>query len=150
MGLALFCAGAAGCSTVVPGLPVTVPSTSAASTSADVPTFTMKGAFDLVVPPGSASIPQGTRCRGTGSYVDADEGDPVQVFDGSGHILATGSLSAGRFESNPLGTACVFDLTVENVPDGFESYSVEIGSHGSQSVNSSTAHSWVFLHVGPL
>jgi hypothetical protein len=123
---------------------VTAPATTTDATSAaSGDTFTMKGAFDLFI--SSDSLPNGTECMGTGSMDDIAVGTGVYVYDGSGKLLATGNLGHGSFQSNPVGNACVFPLTVNNVPDGLETYSVEVGTHGEQPVSSTTAHSWVFL-----
>ncbi|HEX3778746.1 MAG TPA: hypothetical protein VHX38_03710 [Pseudonocardiaceae bacterium] len=127
-------------------LPAPAPSTAAAAAAtAGGPTFDMKGAFDLFVD--SGTLPAGTQCVGTGSYADVAVGSTVYVYDGQGTLLATGHLGVGTFVSNPVGNACVFPLDVPNVPDGRDSYSVEIDQHGEQSVSSTTAHSWVFLSV---
>lgn len=122
-------------------------STAAPSSTKAAQTFTMKGAFDLFVT--SAGMQPGTACAGSGASSYARAGAPVKVFDGQGHLLATGALANARFESNPIGAACVFDLTVEGVPDGYSSYSVEVADQGAQPVASSSAHTWVFLHDGP-
>ncbi|NKQ57137.1 hypothetical protein HFP15_30130 [Amycolatopsis sp. K13G38] len=110
-------------------------------------TFTMKGAFDLFVT-SAQGLTQGAACQGSGSSSYARAGAPVKVFDGQGHLLAAGSLKNARYESNPIGTACVFDIAVDGVPDGYSSYSVEVADQGTQTVSSPQAHSWVFLHDG--
>ncbi len=135
-----------------PDAPVTPASVGVAvpaASSVAAPTFAMRGAFDLFVASGSVNMTPGAACTGSGAYAEVAPGAPVKVFDGSGKLLATGALSNARYESNPIGSACVFDLTVKDVPDGYSSYSVEIANQGSQQVASSAAHSWVFLHVGP-
>lgn len=113
------------------------------STVPATPSFDMKGALTLFVPRGSTPLKNGDACQGTGSYADAKISTPVQVFDASGKGIATGVLGQGVFVDNPLGTACKFEFTVSGVPDGLPNYGVEVGEHGVQTVNSSTAHSWV-------
>lgn len=112
-------------------------------------TFTMKGAFNLAVTPGTTTLKNGASCAGADTYADLRAGASVKVFDPQGKVLSSGNLSAGRFAVTSIGSACIFDLNITGVPDGLPTYGVEVGSHGVEQVDSSTAHSWVFLHVGP-
>lgn len=121
------------------------PVSSQAAPQAAADTFTMNGVFDLLV--SGDSLADGTECMGTGSMEDIAVGTTVSVYDGSGHLLATGGLGHGATVRLGGGGACKFPLTVHNVPDGVPTYYVEVGTHGEQPVSSTAAHGWVFLSV---
>lgn len=116
------------------------------STTTSTPTFTMKGAFDIPAS-GDEKLAQGAACKGTGTYSDAAAGAPVRVYNGNGDVIAQGALSSGTFQSTPIGSACVFSITVSAVPDGLLQYGVQIGEHGVRSVKSDEMHTWVFLYA---
>lgn len=112
------------------------------------PTFSMRGVFNLYVVQSDPSMKTGVRCTGLGPYSYAITNAPVKVFDGHGHLLATGELGEGVFNSNPQVTICQFEFMIDGVPDGYTSYAIEIADQGVQEVSSSTAHAQVFLHDG--
>ncbi len=112
------------------------------------PTFSMRGVFNLYVVQSDPSMKTGVRCTGLGPYAYAITNAPVKVFDGHGHLLATGELGEGVFNSNPQVTMCQFEFTIDGVPDGYPSYAIEIADQGVHEVSSSTAHAQVFLHDG--
>jgi hypothetical protein len=116
------------------------------TTTTSAPTFTMKGAFDIPAS-GEETIAQGAACKGTGTYSDAARGAPVRVYNGNGDVIAQGTLPNGIYQSTPIGSACVFSLTVSAVPDGLLQYGVQIGGHGVRPVKSDEMHSWVFLYA---
>jgi hypothetical protein len=109
--------------------------------------FTMNGVFSLAVDPAGTALKPGDSCRGSGSFSDVSVTTSVHVFNGTGQEIATGYLGPGSYESNPVGSACVFPIKVTDVPDGLPEYWVEIGQRGEQPVPSPAAHSWVFLHA---
>ncbi|PKV95605.1 hypothetical protein ATK30_6529 [Amycolatopsis echigonensis] len=112
----------------------------------------MKGAFDIPAS-GGENLTQGTACKGTGTYADAESGAPVRVYNANGEVIAQGALPNGTFQVTPIGSACVFSVTVYAVPDGLLQYGVQIGEHGVRPVKSDETHAWVFLHaswtIGP-
>jgi hypothetical protein len=143
--------GAAVGVTLAVSAPARTPSAQPATSTASAPTletsavtFTMKGAYTILVPSGSATFADGEACRGPG-YRDAQEGTAVRVYDGQGKLLATGGLPQGKFAHTPIADACKFDIAIAGVPDGPPMYSVAVGDHGGHPVNSATAHSWVVI-----
>jgi hypothetical protein len=85
-------------------------------------------------------------CTGEGGYSDIGAGTQIVVKDGSGEILGTGSLDAGK-EAFP---SCVFTFTVSELPRS-DFYSVESGRRGSLSYSFEEMEdqSWiVFLSLG--
>lgn len=106
----------------------------------------MKGAFDIPAS-GDEGIAQGAACKGTGTYSDAAAGTPIRVYNGNGEVIAQGTLPNGTFQSTPIGSACVFSITVSAVPDGLLQYGVQIGEHGVRPVKSDEMHTWVFLYA---
>ena len=115
-------------------------------TVASAPTFTMKGAFDIPAS-GDERISQGAACKGTGIYSDAAAGAPIRVYNGNGEVIAQDTFPNGTFQSTPIGSACVFSITVSAVPDGLLQYGLQIGEHGVRPVKSGEMHSWVFLYA---
>jgi hypothetical protein len=124
------------------------PPTAKATVAVAVPTFTMSGNFDVFVNPASTALADGASCQGSGASADIANGTAVSVFDGQGKLIAVGSLTNGTFARTPIGSACVFVLTVDGVPDGLTSYSVEVGQRGERPVSSVAAHGHVFLTDG--
>ncbi|WP_406629706.1 hypothetical protein [Amycolatopsis sp. WGS_07] len=116
------------------------------ATRMSAPTFTMRGAFDIPASDG-VKLAQGTACKGTGTYSDAAAGTPVRVYNGNGEVVAQGALPNGIFQVTPIGSACVFSITVSAVPDGLLQYGVQIGEHGVRPVKSDEMHAWVFLYA---
>lgn len=55
----------------------------------------------------------GKACSGSGSYADVNPGSQVVVKDGSGNVIANGSLDAGTASS---AIQCNFNFTVPKVP----------------------------------
>lgn len=106
----------------------------------------MRGAFDIPAS-GGEKLTQGTACKGTGTYSDAAAGAPVRVYNGNGELVAQGALPNGIFQITPIGSACVFSITVSEVPDGLIQYGVQIGEHGVRPVKSDEMHAWVFLYA---
>lgn len=121
------------------------PAATSTSTTPAVPSFTMRGAFDLFIANPDPSLKPGVRCQGVDGGTTLDSSTPIRVFNADGQLLASGWLGTGTFVS-PSGTnTCKFDIAVDGVPDGLPEYSVEIGDMGEQVVSSATAHNWVFF-----
>jgi hypothetical protein len=121
-------------------------STSRPTATTPSPTFTMKGAFDIPAV-GGERIAQGATCKGTGTYSDAAAGAPVRVYNGDGEVIAQGTLPNGTFQSTPIGSACVFSITISAIPDGLRQYGVQVGEHGVRPVKSDEMQTWVFLYA---
>lgn len=64
----------------------------------------------------------GAPCSGFGGYDDMSAGEEVVATDGQGRTLAHSRLEAGRFD----GMACVFNFSVEGVPEA-DFYRVSTG-----------------------
>jgi hypothetical protein len=143
--LGFIAIGAKGSAPPPPAAPVTSP----VSVAVAAPTFTMTGAFDVFVDPASTTLAVGAACKGSGASSDISDATVVNVFDPQGKLIATGGLSNGTYQSTPIGSACVFTLSVDGVPDGLPNYSVEIGRRGERSINSTYAHGHVFMSDGP-
>lgn len=95
-------------------------------------TFTARGEMELdggsvgFDGEGSFFADSGT-CFGANGYADISAGAQVTVSDSSGKTVALGELSGGRVRSG----ACVFDVTVEDVPAGNRFYKVEVTHRGN-------------------
>lgn len=77
-------------------------------------------------------------CRGVGEYHDLGYDTPVRVFDAQGVVVAVGALGYGRAMDEQVSAAenvaCLFPLTVTEVPDGRGPYRVEVAQRGSTAV----------------
>lgn len=109
----------------------------------------MTGAFDVFVDPKATTLANGAACKGSGASSDISDNTTVSVFNAQGKLIATGGLSNGVYASTPIGSACTFTLTVDDVPDGLPNYSVEIGQRGEKVISSIEAHGHVFMSDGP-
>lgn len=74
----------------------------------------------------------GVECSGSGGatnggYTDIDEGSQVTVKDESNKLIATGNLGKGATADIGFGGACVFPLSVVNVPVA-TFYTIEVGT----------------------
>jgi hypothetical protein len=142
--LAVACATT---STTPPTATTPSASTTAPTATAIGPVFTMQGVYDVFTTNGTLSA--GAQCHASNVGPDAviSAGTPVTVYDQNGHVIASGALETGQYVAVAEGV-CKFPFTIAGVPDGFVSYSVEIGSQGVQQVLSGEAHSGVFLTNG--
>lgn len=144
-----------GCASRQVPAPATVTVTAAApaaptSAAGDLAsTFTMTGTFDIFTDPASTGgLKDGQPCQ-----TSAPDGSPVgsstvvHVFTGQGTQLAWGYLSQGHFVAQV--NACVYPISVEDVPDGLPGYGVEVSQFGVKQINSTEAHGTVFLTEGP-
>lgn len=147
---ALSAPAVAGCSSTRPSQVAPSSSATTAVTTDAAPTFTMNGAFDVFVRPTSTSLASGAACKGAGTSSDISDATAVSVFDPQGKLIGTGGLSGGVYQSTPIGSACVFTITVDDVPDGLPTYSVEIGQRGEKILSSQQAHGQVFHVRRPL
>jgi hypothetical protein len=63
-------------------------------------TFTMTGSIQINGSPGEDFLADETgTCSGTGGYSDMNAGTAVTVADGTGRVVATGSLGSGASDS---------------------------------------------------
>lgn len=69
-------------------------------------------------------------CEGYGGYSDLQAGGNVTVHDGTGAIVATGTLDTGKL----VVGGCAVPFTIENVPEA-PFYSIEIGHRDGYSVS---------------
>jgi serine/threonine-protein kinase len=81
-------------------------------------------------------------CSGEGGYDDIRYGTPVTVRDGTGRIIATGSLDGGK-SVEPSGGACEFTFRVDGVPK-VDFYQVEVSHRGALTYSFSDleTHGW--------
>lgn len=101
--------------------------------------FALTGNFKLT----GDNVPSGDtneNCQGYGGYDDIAEGSSVTVYNAAGQVVATGALGTGT----PSGTACVFPVSVPDVPDGSKFYGVEISHRGKIQVSADEAKTGLF------
>jgi hypothetical protein len=67
----------------------------------------------------------GTKCSGTDGFDDLTAGAPVTVKNGSGSVIAAGSLDEGVSDA----MVCRFQFTITNVPDA-KSYLIGVTHRG--------------------
>lgn len=139
---------------VKPAAPAAAASkTAAASTFLMSGTVTIKNDFS-----GSVDLLDDTNCQGAGGYSDLTPGTAVTVSDSTGHVIATGALNTGSQTKTHLSgtlagdvdvaSACVLGFTVNDVPDGLQSYVLAVSHRGNRVVQAAEAHSGVDLSVG--
>lgn len=129
------------------------PKPAAASTFLMSGTVTIKNDFS-----GSVDLLDDTSCQGAGGYSDLTPGTAVTVSDSTGHVIATGALNTGAQTkthlSNTLAgdvdvaSACVLGFTVNDVPDGLQTYVVTVSHRGERVIPAAEAHSGVELSIG--
>jgi hypothetical protein len=112
------------------------------------PVFTMTGSFDIFSDSAStAGLKDGQPCQTAGP-----DGKPIgsstvtRVYDQQGHQLAWGYLTQGTFDQQ--FAACVYPISIQDVPDGLPGYGVEVAQFGVKQINSTQAHGNVFLSEG--
>ncbi|MFJ3673179.1 hypothetical protein ACIPSE_42640 [Streptomyces sp. NPDC090106] len=105
-----------------------------ASDPGEPDTFTMKGDFALTE---KASSDGDGGCEGSydSGYDDISEGTSVTVYGAAGEVVATGRLG----ESELIGTSCVFDIAVVDVPKGEKFYKVEVSHRGTLQLSAEEA-----------
>ena len=107
-------------------------------------TFTLRGTMTLTgdnIPAGETS----EDCTGYEGYDDIAKGTSVTVYDSAGKVVATSALGTGK----PKDAACVFPVSVRNVPANSRFYQVEISHRGKVTVSSSEAKAGKFgAHLG--
>lgn len=106
-----------------------------ANSGPDAPaTFTMEGSFALTE---KASSDGDGGCEGSydSGYDDISEGTSVTVYGASGDVVATGHLG----QSELAGSACVFDIAIDDVPKGEKFYKVEVSHRGTVQVSAKEA-----------
>lgn len=84
----------------------------------------------------------GADCTTSGGYSDIRYGTPAKISDGSGKILATGSLGWGHNDGHGN---CEFSFTLPSVPDAdFYTVSVGAGNRGELSFSRTelAEHDW--------
>lgn len=110
------------------------------SSGSDAPTtFTLRGAMTLT----GDNVPTGDTnedCTGYSGYEDITKGAGVTVYDSSGRVVASGALGTGK----PKSAACVFPVTVPDVPGGAKFYQVEVSHRGKITVSSAEAKAGKF------
>jgi hypothetical protein len=136
-----------------------------ASKAASSPTptsFTIKGT--MTVKSGEGSDPNmGKSCITDGGYADISTGTQVTVKNGTGKVLALGSLGpgstsdwltlptfdpeTGSIESRPQATKCRFAFSVPNVPEGEDFYAVEVSHRGEVRYSRSDLNTSVTLRL---
>lgn len=98
-------------------------------------TFTASGTLTLAQTAFVSDI--SAPCEGKDGYADIRQGTQVKISDGSGKVIAIGTLGAGK-GSSILGdtysrktiTHCTFAFEVEDVPAGEAIYGVEVSRRG--------------------
>lgn len=107
-------------------------------------------------PSGVRSIGTGgtdSDCQGIGGYSDLTPGTAVKVSDGSGQVVATGSITGGQVRTTYFGgqnvvTGCQSGFTVNEVPDGLPSYVLTVSRRGDQFLTADQAHAPITLTIG--
>lgn len=100
-------------------------------------TFTLTGTFELT----DDAVDDGASgCKGTGGYDDISSGTAVTVYDAAGTVIATGGLGDSTLD----GSACTFDVAVEDVPKGKDFYKVEVSHRGTVQLTEAEAESGAF------
>jgi hypothetical protein len=84
-------------------------------------------------------------CQGAGGFSDMTAGTAVTVADGTGHIVATGSLQAGVMQDD---IQCAIAIDVENVPTNLGQYVVTVSHRGSQVLTYQQAQQPLELTLG--
>jgi hypothetical protein len=82
-------------------------------------TFTMTGVIEISGGGDQITLADDGTCSGTGGFSDMTPGTAVTVADGTGKIVATGSLGPGSQPANGIGLECDLPITVDAVPLGF-------------------------------
>ncbi|MFE0025210.1 hypothetical protein [Amycolatopsis sp. NPDC059021] len=123
-------------------------------------TFTLRGSVTINNNLAGSIGYDGTSCRGGGGFSDLTPGTAVVVANGTGQILATGSLGTtltavttmsaplAGLPAAPFVTGCVLSFAVRDVPDGLPSYVLTISHRGSRVIPASEAHDGVRLVIG--
>ncbi|MGW3662573.1 hypothetical protein [Streptomyces sp. NPDC005141] len=101
------------------------------SGSGDDRAFTLVGRVQI----GGSSGASGP-CGGNQEFGDLDKGAPVTVFDSAGRVVATGSLGSGAYDAF---AKCTFPIAVRGVPDGSNSYAVQVGWHERKKITNEDA-----------
>ncbi|WP_328903272.1 hypothetical protein OHR86_28125 [Streptomyces sp. NBC_00441] len=104
------------------------------SSGTDEPeTFTLGGSFVLTE---SATRTEGEHCEGRDGYDDIADGTSVTVYDAAGGVAATGSIGKSEYSE---GGACMFEVTVADVPKGEKFYQVEVSHRGKVQLTAKEA-----------
>lgn len=101
-------------------------------TPAEPDTFTLTGTFALTE---DAIRTEDENCRGRGGYDDIADGTSVTVYDAAGGVAATGSLGKSEYAAG----ACLFTVTVDDVPKGEKFYQVEVSHRGKVQLSAREA-----------
>ncbi|MEV8309937.1 hypothetical protein AB0P36_21930 [Streptomyces flavidovirens] len=72
-------------------------------------------------------VSTGELCTGKGGYADLDAGTEVTITDASGTVVAADNLTTGEV----VGSACLFNFTVRDIPAGSKLYRVEVSHRGA-------------------
>lgn len=118
--------------TAVSGGPASSPASSIAKsgTHTITGTLTVNGDVDTITV-------YGQFCSGVGGYSDLDIGTPVVVKNGTGAVIATGSVGGGDVLLNgATKIICVFPFEVKDVPDS-DFYVIEVSHRGGLTFSKS-------------
>lgn len=104
-----------------------------ANTESGPDTFTLEGTFTLI----EDAIPVDDDCRADydSGYDDIREGTSVTVYGAGGEVIGTGELG----DSTSIDAACVFDISIDDVPKGEKFYKVEVSHRGTLQLTAEEA-----------
>lgn len=72
-------------------------------------------------------------CSGTGGYADIEEGINVTIYDSTGGVAASGSITDSTYDLRSIKSkviVCKLLWSIKNVPNDDAGYSIEVGKRG--------------------